>query len=121
MTPWWASADSNCRAASDRGSPSPARSSRTAPVLVLDEATSHLDAVSEGMVHRALGRLMEGRSSLVIAHRLSTVRDADIIVVLDEGSVVEQGALDELLASGGAYSQLVTAQVTSQRGGRSEA
>ena len=94
---------------------------KNAPVLVLDEATSHLDAVSEGMVHRALGRLMEGRSSLVIAHRLSTVRDADIIVVLDEGSVVEQGPLDELLASGGAYSQLVTAQVTSQRGGRAEA
>ena len=90
---------------------------KNAPVLVLDEATSHLDAVSEGMVHRALSRLMEGRSSLVIAHRLSTVRDADIIVVLDDGSVVEQGALDELLASGGAYSQLVTAQVTSQRGG----
>ena len=90
---------------------------KNAPVLVLDEATSHLDAVSEGLVHRALARLMEGRSSLVIAHRLSTVRDADIIVVLDEGRVVEQGASDELLASGGAYSQLVAAQVTSQRGG----
>ena len=90
---------------------------KNAPVLVLDEATSHLDAVSEGLVHRALARLMEGRSSLVIAHRLSTVRDADIIVVLDEGRVVEQGASDELLASGGAYYQLVAAQVTSQRGG----
>ncbi len=85
---------------------------KDAPVLVLDEATSHLDAVNESLVHNALGVLMEHRSSLIIAHRLSTIRDADIIVVIDDGRVVESGTSDDLMASGGAYSQMVGVQIT---------
>src|SRR5262249_23582654 len=74
-----------------------------APVLLLDEATSHLDAVNEQAVHEALDRLSRGRTTLVIAHRLSTVRDADRIVVLDEGRVAEIGHHAELLEQGGLY------------------
>ena len=84
---------------------------KNAPVLILDEATSHLDAISEATVRDALDRLMEGRTTVVIAHRLSTVRDADKILVLDHGQVVEQGTHLQLLESGGLYAQLVSAQV----------
>jgi ATP-binding cassette subfamily C protein CydCD len=86
---------------------------KNAPVLILDEATSHLDAVSETQVRQALGRLMEGRTTLVIAHRLSTIRDADSIVVLDSGRVVEQGTHAELLERGDLYAQLVSTQLVS--------
>ncbi len=84
---------------------------KNAPVLILDEATSHLDAISEATVREALDRLMVGRTTVVIAHRLSTIRDADAILVLDDGEVVEQGTHDQLLARGGLYAQLVSAQV----------
>ena len=70
---------------------------KNSPLLVLDEATSHLDAVNEQQVRQALERLMEGRTTLVIAHRLSTIRHADRIVVLDAGHLVEQGNHQELL------------------------
>lgn len=76
-------------------------------VLVLDEATSALDAESEHLVQKALEVLMEGRTTLVIAHRLSTVRSADRVVVIDEGRVVQQGTHDALMAEGGLYRQLV--------------
>ena len=80
---------------------------RNPPVLVLDEATSALDVQTERAVGEALERLSEGRTTLVIAHRLSTVRDADRIAVLDAGRVVELGTHDELLALGGRYAELV--------------
>ena len=79
---------------------------RNAPILLLDEATCALDAESERQVQEALARLMKGRTTIVIAHRLSTVRDADRIYVLDRGRVVESGRHDELLAQGGLYAQL---------------
>lgn len=81
------------------------------PVLILDEATSALDAESEHLVKDALDRLAEGRTVLVIAHRLSTVRDADRVVVLDGGVVVESGKHDELLMQGGLYKRLVERQL----------
>ena len=85
---------------------------KDAPVLILDEATSHLDAVSEMLVRRALEELMHDRTTVVIAHRLSTVRDADQIVVLDEGMVMESGSHAELVARGGLYARLVAHQMT---------
>ncbi len=81
---------------------------RNPPILVLDEATSALDTQTERAVQEALERLSEGRTTIAIAHRLSTVRDADQIVVLDHGSVAEIGAHEELIAAGGRYSSLVS-------------
>ena len=84
---------------------------KDAPVLILDEATSHLDAVSEAQVRSALERLARDRTTLVIAHRLSTVRDADAIVVLEDGRVVEMGRHADLLARGDLYAHLVARQL----------
>lgn len=76
------------------------------PVLVLDEATSALDSESEKLVQDALATLMEGRTCIVVAHRLSTVANLDRIVVLDGGKIVEDGPHDELVARGGEYAHL---------------
>ena len=84
---------------------------KDAPVLILDEATSHLDAINELAVRHALEKLMSVRTTVVIAHRLSTVRNADVIVVLDAGRVVETGTHDTLLAKRGLYAQLVSHQL----------
>jgi ATP-binding cassette, subfamily B, bacterial len=81
---------------------------RNPPVLVLDEATSALDVQTERAVGEALEPLEEGRTTIIIAHRLSTVRDADQIAVLDGGAVVERGTHDELLAAGGRYAELIS-------------
>ena len=84
---------------------------RDSPILILDEATSSLDAESEMLVQDALANLMLNRTSFVIAHRLSTVRRADAIVVLEKGGVVEAGTHDELMARGGAYAKLYDLQL----------
>ena len=83
---------------------------RDSPILLLDEATSALDAASERLVQQALDELSVGRTTLVIAHRLSTVRRADKIIVIEAGRVVEQGSHDQLMAAGGAYAALVRLQ-----------
>lgn len=74
-------------------------------VVVLDEATAHLDSENERAVQRALSVALQGRTSLVIAHRLSTVRDADLILVVEDGRIVEQGRHDDLLAASGVYAR----------------
>jgi ATP-binding cassette subfamily B protein len=79
-------------------------------VVILDEETAHLDSENEQLVHAALQTALKGRTSIVIAHRLSTVRDADQILVLEKGSVVERGTHDELVAKGGLYSDLYNRQ-----------
>jgi len=87
---------------------------RDAPILILDEATSHLDALSEAAVHRALQQLMQHRTTLVIAHRLASIEDADKIVVLEQGQIVEQGSHNQLLSVNGSYAQLLKYQRTVQ-------
>ncbi|MFI6676274.1 ABC transporter ATP-binding protein [Kribbella sp. NPDC050470] len=79
-------------------------------IVILDEATAHLDSESEAAVQAALANALSGRTSLVIAHRLSTIRNADLILVLDDGRIRERGTHDELLAAGGLYSELYTTQ-----------
>jgi ATP-binding cassette subfamily B protein len=89
---------------------------RNPPILVLDEATSALDTQTERLVQEALERLAAGRTTIAIAHRLSTVRDADQIVVLDRGRVAEIGTHDELVALGGRYAALVARDAEQELG-----
>lgn len=80
------------------------------PMLILDEATSNVDSQTEIVIQDAMNKLVQGRTSFVIAHRLSTVRNADQIVLLRDGHIVERGTHDELLEKGGAYADLYQAQ-----------
>ncbi len=79
-------------------------------ILILDEATSSVDTRTEVLIQRAMARLLRGRTSFVIAHRLSTVRGADLILVMNQGAIVEQGTHEELLARGGFYHDLYYSQ-----------
>ena len=83
---------------------------RAAPLLLLDEATSSLDAESETLVQTALERLMQGRTTIVIAHRLATVLSCNRILVMDQGRIVEEGTHDSLAAAGGLYARLAKLQ-----------
>ena len=88
------------------------------PILLLDEATSSIDTRTELQVQDAFDRMMEGRTSLVVAHRLSTVRNADCILVIDGGHIIEDGTYDELIEKNGFFAELVARQ---QLGTRQEA
>ncbi len=80
------------------------------PILILDEATSALDAATERKLQLALDEVMKGRTTFVIAHRLATIRNADRILVFDQGRIIETGTFDELVAKGGRFAELATAQ-----------
>lgn len=80
------------------------------PILILDEATSNIDTMTERRIQKAFDRMMEGRTSFVVAHRLSTIKEADVILMMDAGRVLEQGTHEELLAKDGAYAKLYRSQ-----------
>ena len=80
------------------------------PMLILDEATSSIDTRTEVKIQQAFDEMMQGRTSFVVAHRLSTIREADVILVMRDGQIVEQGKHDELLARNGFYAKLYHSQ-----------
>jgi ATP-binding cassette subfamily B protein len=79
-------------------------------VLILDEATSSIDTLTEIRVQKAFAEMMKGKTSFVVAHRLSTIKDSDVILVMRDGNIVEQGRHDELLEKGGFYAELYNSQ-----------
>jgi ATP-binding cassette subfamily B protein len=82
------------------------------PVLILDEATSSIDTRTELKIQSAFAKLMEGRTSSIVAHRLSTIQNADLILVMDKGNIAEQGTHEELIAKGGIYAKLSSAMTS---------
>ena len=80
------------------------------PLLILDEATSSIDTLTEQRVQKAFAKMMEGKTSFVVAHRLSTIKEADVILVMKDGNIIEQGKHDDLLKQGGFYSTLYNSQ-----------
>ena len=80
------------------------------PMLILDEATSSIDTRTEIKIQEAFAKMMKGRTSFIVAHRLSTIREADIILVMRDGKIIEQGNHEELLAKGGFYAELYNSQ-----------
>lgn len=86
---------------------------KDAPILLLDEATSSLDSESERQIQESLEELMKNRTTIIIAHKLSTIRNADLIYVLDKGKIVEQGSHENLLSENGFYKSLYETQIKS--------
>ena len=84
------------------------------PMLILDEATSNIDTRTEVRIQKAFAALMEGRTSFIVAHRLSTIRNADVILVMRDGQIIEKGKHEELLAQNGFYAQLYNSQFAVQ-------
>ena len=84
------------------------------PILILDEATSSIDTLTEIRVQKAFAQIMKGRTSFVVAHRLSTIKESDVILVMKDGDVIEQGKHDELLAQNGFYTKLYNSQFAAQ-------
>lgn len=82
------------------------------PMLILDEATSSIDTRTEIKIQKAFAKMMEGRTSFIVAHRLSTIKEADKILVMKDGAVIEQGTHDELLSAKGFYANLYNSQFT---------
>lgn len=80
------------------------------PMLILDEATSSIDTRTEIKIQKAFASMMKGRTSFIVAHRLSTIREADVILVMDKGRIIEQGTHNELMAKGGFYMNLYNSQ-----------
>ena len=80
------------------------------PMLILDEATSSIDTRTEQRIQKAFAKMMNGRTSFIVAHRLSTIREADVILVMKNGNIIEQGNHDELLKKGGFYAELYNSQ-----------
>lgn len=80
------------------------------PMLILDEATSSIDTRTELKIQNAFAKMMEGRTSFIVAHRLSTIREADVILVMRDGQIVEQGTHESLLAANGFYAELYNSQ-----------
>src|SRR5688500_4417896 len=91
---------------------------RTSPILILDEPTSSIDSRTEAVILDALDRLMVGRTTFIIAHRLSTIRYSDVILVMNEGRIVERGTHSELLNTRGMYCQLYDVQTTQRQSRR---